>query len=1326
MEDQSGRTQSGAILGTPSYMAPEQAAGQAREVGPAADTYALGAILYEMLTGRPPFRAASMLDTLEQVRHQEPVPPGRLQPNLPRDLETICLKCLHKEPAKRYARAADLATDLGRFLNGEPIRARRVGGLERAWKWTRRNPLPAGSIAACALALVLGTAFSLYFAFEAQSKEKEAIADRDNAKKAEAKANRQLALAHFNRGLTLCEQGEVNRGLHWLLESLKTSPAEDADFRRMVRSSLAAWLEAAPALRHIIRHQGLWRAACSSDGRFLATTGRDKTVRIWDLETGAQVRTLLRSEDLGGVSFSPDGKTIVAGGYGKAGKNQGVYVWEAATGNLRGTLEVSGRARAVLFTPDGQKIVTGTWTDRWRGEVQTWDARTLQPSGPPLLLPGNVSNLYFSSDGRICVTATDGGAGGGYQLVDLMSRSIGKTWSAGNLSEGLLIPGSRTFLYHQADFGNQPLRWRDVISGTERQFTPRNTGAGSTALRSVTPDGRTCWFGTPVGRVYGRDADTGRLLSSFMSHEGHSNPQAVSGDGKHLVVLSRNSTAHVWEIPRAFAANADADGPDVGRISDPSADFELLAFSPDRSRCVLGGWKGLARLVDTASGRSLGPPLRHPWDNVRCVAFSPDGKIVATGAHPSGAVAGAVWLWDARTGQPLRSLPLTNWPSALAFSTDGKLLATGDFHQAVRIWDVATGKAIGAPMIDTDVILSVAFSPDGKTLAAGTADDRKGPAHVSLWDLTSRKQIGLPLPTSFRVGRLTFSPNGRTLLSVCLDGRVFRWDTAGGKLLGELPPPLLGSFTSSYFGEGIPVSPDGRTFLTGNRDGLARLWDVARGEPLRGATFSHQAAVNAGAFSPDGTLVVIGCADGSVRLWDLATFKPVGPAVRLRRPILGVSFTPDGRLFMAIDKSGRCHRWPVPVPVDDDTDRLASRLQVRTGLQMDTGQDGALLGHDDWEARRRELVRLEGSANGAGRFATSEADWHDACAADAEEEGRAFAALWHLDRLISLRPGDWLSHVRKAHLYVTRESEAAKSLDVHLAAAEYERAKQLAGAEQLLNGYRQRAADCQLTKQFAAALWYLDRLEQAMPRDWTVYRDRAGMLAQLGKKKESETALARAVELGADAPVVLRQAQVLARQGKWDRTAALLGRLHDEQPEALNLVHLHAIALLQAGDAAAYRRSCADLLRATSKAKLSPFAANAVAWTCAVGPQAVQDFGAVVALAEQAVAQAPAPAKALVLNTLGATLYRAGRCQDAVAKLNESVAANGGAGVMQDWLFLAMAHHRLGEAMLAKKWLDKAASAPPTPGDEHFWDNAEVDGLRREVRALLEKKEGSL
>jgi len=1046
--------------------------------------------------------------------------------------------------------------------------------------------------------------------------------------------------------------------------------------------------------------------------------------RIWDAETGVLIRTLSHPDPVHLLSFSPDGKTILTG---TARGKSFLSLWDAGTGQLLGSFQTPGIVTAAIFTPDGQKIVTGLYSENDRRDLRIWDARSREPSGPPLPQREEVEGLSFLADGHTILARWHfGWDGTGYQLTDLTTgQPKGKFWES-RPTKSVLLPGD-TLLDHetgQTDSAGLTLRWRDLLTNKERRASSSTRGAGNTFLNALSPDGQSCWFGSPVGRVEWRSGGTGQLLASFLAGTGTTRAFSTNGDLCVIGPESRGSMARVWQVPRTVVPNvetvASIQGPDVDTRNEPR--FQRIAFSPDHKQALLGGWGvdnklsgGTARLVETTTGRPVGPPLRHTWEHIRCLAFSPKGDVLATGCHPP-EVGGGVQLWDARTGQPLHALlPLTNYPSALAFSPDGKQLATGDFHGLVKLWDVSTGKPIGRPLSHKEIILSLAFSPDGKTLAAGTADDFNGSPHARLWDVATGQPRGDPLLGAHRVVLVTFSPDGRALLTVDIDGQVHRWDTATSKPLGELQPLALGTVMGAAFQGGIPFSPDGRTFLIGNKDGLAHLWDTATGQPVRGATFPHSSAILSAAYSPDGRLAVIGCEDGLVRLWDLATFKPVGPPRALRRRILGVAFTPDGCSFLAVDNAGWSRAWPVPVPVDDtDLARLTLQLQVHTGLQMEGGQEVALLDHEDWEKHRQELVGLEGSAQSTHPFTVSAADWHDASAGDAEEAGNSFAALWHLDRLIALRPGDWLALARRARLH----SDAGRFSQ---SAADYARAHELVGSEVILHWYQHRALDCRLAKRFVPAEWYLDRVQKMIPNDWTVYRDRADLFKDLGKPEDSEAALEKAVQLGADSSVVLRLAESLARQGKWPRTAALMGQLRQKGPGRLAEAHLHALALLQAGDVAGYRAVCAGLVRAVQKEARSPVVANSVAWLCSLGPGAVEDFGPVAAMAEQVVAAAKGQGRHAVLNTLGAVLYRAERYAEALDRLNEAVAVQGGGGVVQDWLFLAMVHHRLGKPELAKKWLSKAAAAPTEKGDNHFWENVEIDLLRREAMALLPK-----
>jgi WD40 repeat protein len=852
------------VMGTPSYMAPEQASGLSREIGPATDVYALGAILYECLIGRPPFKAATGPDTLLEVLHSDPVPPRRLQPRTPRDLDTICLKCLHKNPAGRYGSALELADDLRRFQAGEPIRARPLSPVGIVLRWARRRPAVAALLATVVLTVVAGLAL---VSWQWQRAEREWLRAEDKARaeglaKAEAEAARRTAekqQAHLAlaKGLGLCEQGEIDQGLLWLARALELAERGGAtNLERPLRVNLSDWSRQLPRLLAQWGHpKACHQLAFSLDGRLIATAGSDGRVRFWDAATGKEDGSPLwqyvlpTHHTVWGVAFSPDGKTVVTSGAdGKAvlwdvasrkrlhdlvaspdtgdanvwsaafspsgslvataGPSEKVFLWQAATGKLVGTSELaSGGIRSIAFSTDGRSLYTG---DGAR-DLRRWDAGTLAPLGPPLLKGSFVQVVKCSPDGK---------------------------WGlAGGFEGGLHFWSCETLRFHQLPFQSDPI-YGAAFSPDGRIFA---TSAGGVVRLWDT------WHRQYVGPVLRQD---GLVKSLAFSPNGRALAIAEAGGAIRLLTvprlngrppLARTESLSALSFDRAgkkllVADRAcwtihDATKEDMPVLVGPvpngpekeanDREIDTAALSPD-GRTLVTSRLGMAVLWDVAARKPRARTAQHKGA-VRAVAFRADGGELLTYSNPS--------------SNPLTSLPLWNHRAAL--------------------WDVQTGRLVRSladqPAAEVNV---VSLAADGRLVLLGCGDRT-----ARLLDVQTNKPVGEPLRHASSVTAVAFSADGRRFLTGCRDGTLRMWDTQQQAPLAE-PMRHPREVTACAF------SPDGSLILAADLEGVARFWDPESGQPL-GAPLRHAGAIRHLAFHPNGQRVVTAGRDECVRQWQV-------------------------------------------------------------------------------------------------------------------------------------------------------------------------------------------------------------------------------------------------------------------------------------------------------------------------------------------------------------------------------------------------------------------------------------------------------------------------
>jgi eukaryotic-like serine/threonine-protein kinase len=908
-----GQTASGTLLGTPAYMPPEQAGMAGGAVGPAADTYALGAILYELLTGRPPFWADSAVDTLLQVRTLDPIPPGRLHPGIPRDLEVICLKCLEKSPSQRYASAAELADDLERFLRHEPIRARPLGRLPRLARWCRRHPARAGALLGLIAVAMLSVSFLVYYIYAA-----------DQLGRALGESDRLNAGLALDRGQSLCEQGDIAPGLLWLSRSLElAAKCDDAALERAIRINLSAWAARMHPLRGCLQHSGRVRTiAFSPDGKLLATGCADGTARLWDMATGnAAGPTLKNSSAVTSVAFCLDGKQLVCGcADGTALR------WDTADGTpVEPALEHGASIERVLVDAQGQWCVTVGGAS-----AGVWEAATGKRLAT-LAHDAAVTAAVFSADGGTLLTAAEDGRADFWEVP----RGARRGWPLRHTRPVRAVAvqaGGKLVALGDAD-GHVTL-WDRTTARPVREG-PRHAAAVSVV--AFRPDGKLLLSAGRDWRVRLWDVDDPKAVEqAVLPHLGPVHAASFSPDGAAVLTGSQDGRGRLWDAARGTQIH----GPLLFQ-----AEVHLAVFSPDGRSVAVAGNDDVVRMWGFTAPAAVLPEFDYP-EGIYVAAFNPDGTLLATAGE--GDELCPIRLWDTATLKQKQVLPgHPRTVRAIAFSSDGKQLVSGGGDGTGRIWDVATADEVyrTAPPAQ-GWVSAVALTPDGSTLLTGTQE-----GEVHLWDTVARKHRTQFSAHNGLVLNAAFSPDGSRFLTGSTDLTARLGPVAGDEPLSA-PLRHQGQVWSVTF------SPDGRLALTGSDDRTVRAWDAVTGVPV-GAPLVDPHMTRLVVVSPDGQVILKGGMHDASRLWDAATRKPLGPPIVHPGKLVAARVAPDGqRLQLAGERMQSASLGVVLAPIAGEPARVRLWAHLATGMDLAADDGLRVLDVDQWQERRQRLAEF--------------------------------------------------------------------------------------------------------------------------------------------------------------------------------------------------------------------------------------------------------------------------------------------------------------------------------------------------------------------------------
>ena len=880
-----GKTMYGTAVGTPAYMSPEQAEGRIDEINEQSDVWSLGTVLFEILTGRPPFPGEHPYEVLDKVMNAEVERPETLDEAIPADLSSVCLKAVTRDRWMRYRSALELADEIEAYQAGRRVGAYEYSSMELLKRLLLQNKATSAVVALLVVCLVVGAGviFSAYRTAEtnrvkAEHERQNAETSRANEEEARILAEKKERQAHLN--LSIAYQEEAGRLL------------EEKDFMGAGIFAAAALVNNPHNTLSPYRYpddeqhetdESLLQLATLHSQMFAAAVNRNVSLKGVVPGAGELVMDLV---------WHPDGTLLATAGFdGKVGlvsANERRVV-DRLTGH-------DGRVTSVAFSPGDGKHLAFAGKD---GTLRLWDVRSRKPAMEPISHGAMLRSIAFSPDGAFVAAGAEDGkvmvwGVPGRKMVAALEGHQGPLRRVAFSPDGRLVASAgedKTVRLWKVD-GWQP---QAVLEGHEEIVFAAAFSHDSSLLASGSFDGTV--------RLW--DVAGGKLLATLEGHRGHVISVSFSPDGRLLASGGHDRRIVLWSVPERRL---------VTSFVAHDSWVRAVRFSPVGGVLASGGADGHVRLWDLHEGKVVDAMPGHDASIFR-IAFSPDGRLLA-----SASLDASIRLWDTVARETVAEFAgHERFVWGMDFSPDGTLLASAGTDGKVRLWSVTGRKSVGVLDADKEWIGGVAFSPDGAFLVSGGSRD------VTLWNVAEKREVrrfGAGLRRAYSVA---FSPDG-ALVATGDEGHVVKlWSIQDGSAVHE----LVGH---EALVSGLSFTGDGKKLATSSKDGTIKVWDVQEGTLLKTLT-GHTEWVNLAEFSPDGTLILSGGDDNSVRIWDAATGR-VLYVRELSGEVTGVGFAPNGRRF-AVAEGSEVH--VLPVLFDSwvkDPARMQEKAQQDAGMSL--------------------------------------------------------------------------------------------------------------------------------------------------------------------------------------------------------------------------------------------------------------------------------------------------------------------------------------------------------------------------------------------------------